>query len=144
MTTSDLNFFFSAASNGDIFILKKYLDNGIDIHSCDDLALRQTTKNNHSKAILFLIARGANIQAVYDEELRHASLEGKTKIVKVLLEDYSCSEEAKMFAMYNAIFGRHEDIIKLLLPFAHNEAIINVVKLSNNKRVMTLFKDYLK
>lgn len=149
MATSDLNFFFSAAHSGDVSILRKCLDNGIDIHSCDDLALRLATKNNHTKAILFLIDRGANIQAVYDEELRHASLEGKTKIVKVLLEDYSCSEEAKMFAMYNAIFGRHEDIVELLLqhgvsPMANNGAILNVVKHCNNDKINKLFEDYLK
>jgi len=144
MTTSDLNFFFSAASNGDIFILKKYLDNGIDVHSCDDLALRLSYKNNHIKAIIFLLSRGANIQAIYDEELRRASLEGKVQTVKVLLEEYSCSQEAKVYAMFNAIFVRHEDIIKLLLPFAHNEAVLNVVKLCNNENVNALFEDYLR
>ena len=148
MATSDLNFFFSAASTGDIFILKKYLDDGVDIHAFDDLALRLATQNNHAKAILFLIGRGANIQAVYDEELRHASLEGKVQTVKVLLEEYSCSQEAKMFAMYNAIFGRHEDIVELLLqngvsPTANNGAILNVVKHCNSDKINKLFEDYL-
>ena len=63
MTDIDLSIFFAAAHNGDIFILKKSLDNGIDIHSCDDLALRIVAKANHTKAILFLLSRGANIQA---------------------------------------------------------------------------------
>ena len=149
METIDLNIFFSAANSGDIFVLKKCLDDGIDIHSFDDLALRLATKNNHTKAILFLLSRGANVQAVYDEELLHASLEGKTITVKVLLEDYSCSQEAKVFAMYNAIFGRHLDIIKLLLqngvsPTANNGAILNVVKLCNNDSIKALFEDYLK
>ena len=148
MTTSDLNFFFSAAQIGDIFILKKCLDDGIDIHAFDDLALRLATQNYHAKAVLFLIARGANIQAVYDEELRHASLEGKTRTVEILLKDYSCSQEAKMFAMYNAIFGRHEDIVELLLqngfsPKANNGAILNVVNHCNNEKIKKLFDDYL-
>ena len=148
MTTSDLNFFFSAAQTGDIFVLKKCIDDGIDIHTYDDLALKLAAKNNHSKAILFLIARGANIQAVYDEELRHASLEGKTKTVEILLKEYSCSQEAKMFAMYNAIFGRHEDIVELLLqnglsPNSNNGTILNVVQHCDNEKIKKLFDDYL-
>ena len=61
MATMDLNFFFAAAHNGDIIVLKKCLDQGIDIHSCDDLALRIVTKSNHTNAILFLLSRGANM-----------------------------------------------------------------------------------
>ena len=148
MANIDLSIFFAAAHNGDIFILKKCLDEGIDIHSCDDLALRIVAKANHTKAILFLLSRDANIQAVYDEELRRASLEGKTKTVRILLEEYSCSQEAKKYAMYNAIFGRHEEIIKLLLkngvsPTADNYAILNVVKLCNNDTINKLFEKYL-
>lgn len=149
MATIDLSIFFSAANTGDIFVLKKCLDDGIDIHSCDDLALRLATKRNHAKAIVFLLERGANIQAVYDAELRRASLEGETETVKMLLEKYSCSQEAKIYAMYNAIFCRHEDIIELLLqngvsPTANNGAVLNVVKLCNNEQINTLFEEYLK
>ena len=148
MADIDLSIFFAAAYNGDIFILKKCLDQGIDIHSYDDLALRIVTKSNHTNAILFLLSRGANIQAVYDEKLRHASLQGNIKTVRTLLEDYSCSQEAKIYAMYNAIFGRHEEIIRLLLqngvsPTANNEAVLNVVKLCNNDSINKLFENYL-
>ena len=149
MTSIDLNIFFSAANNGDVFILKKCLDDGIDIHSFGDLALRLAAQKNHRKAIVFLLTRGANIQAVYDEELRRASLNGEIEKIKLLLEDYSCSQEAKILAMYNAIFGRHLDIIKLLLqngvsPTANNGALLNVVKLCNNDSINALFEDYLK
>ena len=97
---------------------------------------------------MFLLARGANIQAVYDEELLRASLEGKVKTVKVLLEEYSCSQEAKIYAMYNAIFARHQEIIKLLLqhgvsPTENNKAILNIVKLCNDDIINKLFENYL-
>ena len=143
MTSIDINIFLLAARNGDIFVMKKHLDRGIDIHIFGDLALRLTVKFNHSKATIFLLARGANINAVYDAELRDAALKGETDKVKILLEDYSCSEDGKLSAMYNAIFGKHEDIINLLLPFAHNEAVLNVVKFCNDSKVSSLFKDYL-
>ena len=148
METIDLNIFFLAAQNGDIFILKKCLDSGIDIHSCNDLALRLTVTNNHTKAIIFLLSHGANIQAVCDAELRHSSLDGDIDTVEMLLESNSCSQEAKLYAMYNAIFCKHENIIKLLLqhgvsPTANNSAVLNVVKLCKHDNVTALFEDYL-
>ena len=149
MTTDDLNFFFLAAQNGDIFILKKYLNNGIDIHACDDLALRLAIKENHSKAIVFLITHGANIQAIYDASLRKASLSGDIQTLKSLLKNNSCSQEAKTYAMYNAIFMRNQEVIKLLLqngvsPTANDGAILNVVKLCNDSKIRHLFREYLK
>ena len=148
MTTTNLNYFFSAATIGDIFILDKCLNSGVDIHSCNDLALRLAVKGNHSKAIVFLLAHGANIQAIYDDSLRHASLEGNFKIVKALLETKSCSQEAKIYSMYNAIFAKHIDIINLLLdngvsPTENNGAVLRVVKLCKDRKITALFKKYL-
>ena len=53
MANIDLEIFFLAAQNGDIFVLKKCLDSGIDIHSANDLALRLTVKFRHSKATTY-------------------------------------------------------------------------------------------
>ena len=149
MTTSDLNFFFLAAQNGDIFVLKRCLDDGIDIHSCNDLALRLAVKGNHTKAIVFLLTHGANAQAVYDANLREASLMGDFETLKLLLENNLCSQEAKIYAMYNAIFTRNEEAIKLLLqngvsPDDNNRAVLNVVKHCNDSNINDLFKEYLK
>lgn len=149
MATSDLTFFFLAAQNGDIFILKKCLNKGIDIHACDDLALRLAVKENHTKAIVFLLTRGANAQAVYDASLRKASLMGDIPTLKSLLETNSCSQEAKIYAMYNAIFCRNEEAIKSLLqngvsPTDNNGAVLNAVKLCNDVKINDLFKEYLK
>ena len=149
MTTSNLKFFFSAAYNGNISILKKCLNDGIDIHSCNDLALRIAVKSNKQKTIIFLLTNGANIQAVYDDALRHFSLEEDVEIVKTLLEHSCCSYESKVFAMFNAIFCKNEEIIKLLLqngvsPTANNEAILNVLGFCKDDKIATLFEDYQK
>ena len=143
MATVDLDLFFLAAYNGDISLLKKFLDNGIDIHSCNDLALQYAVENNQAKAVVFLLNNGASINAVNDATLRRASLEGDIQTVNNLLKSNSCSQEALLYAMYNAIFARHEDIIKLLLPLAHNEAVLHVVKLCDNEKINNLFKNYL-
>jgi len=148
MTTTDLSNFFLAAQNGDIFILKKCLNNGIDIHSCDDLALRLAVKENHTKTIVFLLTHGANAQAVYDASIRKASLRGDVQTLKSLLKNNSCSQEAKIYAMYNAIFSRNGEIIKLLLqngvsPTDNNGAILKVVKICDDDKINDLFKEYL-
>jgi len=149
MVTSNLKFFFSAAYSGNISILKKCLNDGIDIHSCNDLALRLAVRANKQKAIIFLLTNGANIQPIYDDALRHFSLEGDVDIVKTLLEHTSCSYESKIFAMFNAILGKNEEIIKLLLqngvsPIANNEAFLNVVRFCKDDKIATLFEDYQK
>ena len=139
----DLTLFIMASQTGDLPTLKSCLDSGIDIHSANDLALRNTVKFNHTEATIFLLARGANVNAVYDAELSNAALRGETEKVKILLEDYSCSDDGKLYAMFNAIFGKHEDIINLLLPFAHSQAVLKVVKLCNDPKISALFKEYL-
>ena len=149
MTTSDLKKFFSAVRNGDIFTLKKCINDGIDIHSYNDLALRIAVKSHEQKSIIFLLTNGANINAVYDDALRQFSLEGELELVQSLLDNNTCSEEAKIYAMFNAIFNRNEDMIKLLLqngvsPTANNEAVLNVVKLCKDDKIATLFEDYQK
>lgn len=149
MTTSDLTFFFSAARNGDIFTLKKCINDGIDIHSYNDLALRLAVKANQQKSIIFLLTHGANINAVYDDALRQFSLEGNFELVKALLDTNTCSQDAKVYAMFNAIFNRNEDIVNLLLqngvlPTANNNAVLNVVKLCKDEKIIALFENYEK
>ena len=114
MKTSKLYFFLWAAYSGDIFSLKKYLDDGIDIHSCHDLALRLAVKSNQLKSIIFLLTNGANINAIYDDALCQFSLEGDVHLVESLLNHNTCSEKAKNFALLNAISNKHENIINLL------------------------------
>lgn len=148
MATIDLNIFFLAARNGDISILKKSLNSGIDIHSCDDMALRIAVKANQSKAILFLISRGASISAVYDEALRGATLRDDVETVQSLLANDYCSQEAKIYAMYNAIFCQNQEIIKLLLengvsPTANNNAVLNVARFCGDSKIMAMFENYL-
>jgi hypothetical protein len=51
--------------------------------------------------------------------------------------------------MFNAIFNRNGDMIKLLLqngvsPIANNNAVLNVVKLCKDEKIAVLFEDYQK
>lgn len=84
-----------------------------------------------------------------DETLRNSSLYGATQTVKDLLDKNACSEQAKLYAMYNAILLGYDEIVKLLLdndvsPTANDGAVLRVLKFCKHDKVIALFKDYLK
>ena len=150
MTIINLNPFFSAARIGDIKILQYYLNHHIDIHLYNDLALRTAKESGQTEAVIFLLENGANINVLDDDSaLRYSSLRGDYQSVKQLLVKGLCSEEAKLYATYNAIFYGYDKIIEILLnngvnPTANNGAILRVLKLCKYDNIIALFKDYLK
>ena len=150
MGAIDINSFLSAAQNGNIYILKNSLDNGFDIHYCNDLALRCAKKNGQTEVVIFLLENGANIYALDDDSaLRYSSLRGDIKTINYLLQKGSCSHEAKVYATYNAILCGYDEIVALFLeddisPLENDGAILKVLKLCKYDKVITLFKDYLK
>ena len=148
MATIDLEVFFMAARQGNIKCLKFCLENGVDIHSANDFALRIAAANGKMEVVKFLLENGANIHVLDDCLLRLASLNGKIQTVTNLLEYASCSHEAKLYAMFNAILYGHIDIVKLLLangvsPYDNNGAVLKVVKMCKYDDIVALFEDYL-
>ena len=149
MTTINLSNFFLAAQTGNIDVLKFCLENGIDIHSHNDLALRKAKENGQVETVIFLLKNGANINVFCnDDKLRFSSAIGDYKTVNELLQKNSCSRNAKTYAMYNAIFYGHTSITKLLLdngvsPTDNNGAILKVLKLCKSDEIIALFEEYL-
>lgn len=148
MANIDLEVFFMAARQGNIKCLKYCLDNGVDIHSANDFALRIAAENGEMEVVKFLLENGANIHVLDDCLLRLASLNGKAKTVINLLEYGSCSYEAKLYAMFNAILYGHIDIVKLLLQNGvshtdNNGAVLKVVKMCKHNDIIALFENYL-
>ena len=148
MATIDLEVFFMAARQGNIKCLKYCLDNGVDIHSANDFALRIAAANGKMEVVKFLLENGANIHALDDCLLGLASINGKLQTVINLLEYGSCSYEAKLYAMYNAILYGHIDIVKVLLikdvsPYDNDGAVLKVVKMCKYDDILELFENYL-
>lgn len=84
-----------------------------------------------------------------NEALRNSSLYGATQTVKDLLDKNVCSEQAKLYAMYNAILLGYDEIVALLLdngvsPTANDGAVLRVLKFCKHDKVIALFKEYLK
>ena len=148
MATIDLEVFFLAARTGNIKLLEYCLNNGIDIHTGNDFALRLAAENGQIEAIRFLVEKGANVSALDDTMLRLASLKGKISTVQKILSRGFCSQEAKLYGMYNAILHGHTDIVKLFLengvsPTDNDGAVLKVVKMCRYENVIALFEDYL-
>lgn len=149
MATIDLNFFFSAARTGDITTLKNFLDDGIDIHLYNDLALRLARETGQTEAVIFLLENGANLYVLDDDAaLRYSSLRGDSCSFNQTLKNGNCSQEAKLYSMYNAIFCGHDEIVKSLLDDGisaaeNNGAILRVLKFCKHDKVLALFKEYL-
>ena len=148
MAINNIEFFFIAAREGNIQQLRYYLNSGVDIHVGNDLALRLATENGQIETVKFLLQNGANIQVLDDLLLRLASLKGKTETVEKILEYGSCSHEAKIYAIYNAILYGYIDIVKLLLqngvsPSDNEGAILKVLQMCKYDNIRALFDVYL-
>ncbi len=65
----------------------KSLELGADIHSYDDVALRQAAESGHIETVKLLLQNGADISADDNYALRGAAYCGHIEIVK-LLEKY--------------------------------------------------------
>ena len=147
MANIDLNSFLSAAQTGNIATLKNCLEHGIDIHLCDDLALRYARENNQTEAVNFLLANGANKFILDDVDLRLYSSKGNSEKVMQLLKKGTCSQEAITYAIYNGILYNHEEIVRILKdyvsPLADDGAILRVLSLCKNEKIIVLFEEFL-
>lgn len=148
MATIDLEVFFLAARTGNVSLLKYCLENGVDVHSCDDFAIRLAAETGQTDAITLLLKNGANEQALDETMLRLSALRGETNRVRKILAKDSCSYQSKQYAMYNAVLSGHVDIAELLLdngisPYANDGAVLKVVRMCKHKGIIALFENYL-
>ena len=67
-------------------IVRSALQDGADIHTWDDFALRVAAEKGHTETVKLLLERGAKIHVLDDAPLRFAARSGHTGTVKLLLE----------------------------------------------------------
>ncbi len=107
-----------AAENGNLQKVKRYLDEGDDIHYDSDYALRWTAFYGHLEVVELLLDRGADIHADIhadgDAAFRWSSEKGHVKVVKLLL-DYGADKSANNYeALKRAKKNNHKEVIDLL------------------------------
>lgn len=69
---------------GDMKAVKYFIDNGADIHTHNEYALKITCKKNYFDLFNFLVERGANIYVDNNSPIKIACKEGNVRIVKYL------------------------------------------------------------
>ena len=73
-----------AVENGNLYKVKEYLNQGADIHACDDYALRSAALTGHLDVMKYLVEQGADIHARNDEALKWAKKYHHYNIVRYL------------------------------------------------------------
>ena len=63
------------------------VEQGADIHACDDLALRWAAMNGHLELVKYLVEQGANVNIEGDSVLYNAAQNGHLDVVKYLVEN---------------------------------------------------------
>ena len=64
--------------------VKYLIENGADIHTCDDIALCLYAKNGYLEIVKYIIKQGADIHVNNDYALRLSALYGHLEVVKYL------------------------------------------------------------
>lgn len=106
-----------ASSNGDINMIKYFMEIGIDVSSDEDSALHRASTNGHLEVVKYLIENGANIS---NKIVESALLSEKNEIVKYLVENNQSvnvnNDDILCLAMERGCL----DIVKFIIKFNVN------------------------
>ena len=100
--------------------VKESLDDGADLHTYDDYALRWASKNGNAEVVSLLLNVGANVHARDDYALRWASEKGHVEVVSLLLDDGANVHANDDCALRWASEQGHAEVVSLLLNVGAN------------------------
>jgi len=132
--------FISAAGNGNIRAVYKYIGENINIDADNDLrytALIAASENNHSDIVQLLISLNADLDARNEEgwsSLTYSSFNGDHDITLMLLSAgayVNTEDDDKRTPLDWAVLGGHTDIAMLLLT--HGSEIGNALDFAKKK-----------
>jgi ankyrin repeat protein len=95
-------------------ITKAFIENGADVRTCDDEALRWTALYGHTEAAELLLKHGADACVRDDYALVWAAKRGHTEMVKLLLKNGANAHARDDFALHRATENNHTEIADLL------------------------------
>ncbi len=99
--------FWRAASDGNFEIVEYLLSKGVDVHICDDLALRMAVEYGHLRIVSFLLKNGASVNEI-SEELFDVALRNDFLDIAILL-----IQNGKCFLQYLP-FDEYLPIVKFM------------------------------
>ena len=78
--------FISSCKEGNLSKVKELVEQGVDIHICNDSSIRWAAASGHLEIVKYLVERGADIHNNIDYPLRVAAANGHLEIVKYLVK----------------------------------------------------------
>ena len=103
------------ASNDILWLVKKAIKNGADIHYKNDDSLKTACQYGHYDIIKFLLENGADVNADKDAALYYASYRNSVEITKLLIE-YGANVNATLGSPLEfAIRYENFELVKLLI-----------------------------
>jgi hypothetical protein len=114
------NFLIYASEHGSVELVKYALEQGADIHTFDDDALRVTSYNGHLEVVKYLVEHGADIHTFDDDALRVTSYNGHLEVVKYLVEQGANIHAENDWALRYASEYGHYEIVKYLVEKGAN------------------------
>ena len=99
----------------DANVIKGLLEEGANIHTQNDYALRWASQNGHFEVVRILLKHGANVHARTDCALRWASQEGYLEVVKLLIGHGADVHAVDNWAFKWARENGHTEVVELLL-----------------------------
>ena len=106
-----------SVDKGFLFGVKYALENGANVHTIDDYALRWASQNGHYDIVKLLLDYGADIHTDNDEALRWAAYEGHYDVIKLLLENGADIHAQNDAALRHAEYNGHTDVVELLKSY---------------------------
>ena len=85
-----------------------------------------------------------------DAAIRSYAAQGDVQNLKELLKNGTCSDLAKLYAMFNGILYCHANIVTAMLEAgitptsSSDDPILRVLKLCNDPTIIALFDEYTK
>ena len=100
---------------GNIELVKYFLDNGADVHSSNDYAVRTASQKGYLEIVKYLVENGANIHADNDRAFLSAIQHGHFEVVKYLVEKGANIHANNDDAVRLAIQYKNFEIVKYLV-----------------------------
>jgi len=114
------NDLIDAAEKGNLELIKKLVEQGVDVHARDDAALRWAAESGHLDVVKYLVEQGANVHAGDDLALRWAAGNGHLDVVKYLVEQGANVHAGDDAALRWAAGSGHLDVVKYLVEQGAN------------------------
>ena len=130
---SNINWLLRISSDGRLDLAILALNNGADIHTIHDYALRRASANGHLEVVKYLVSQGADIHAYDDEAVTNASANGYLELVKYLVSQGADIHAKGDYAFILSSVEGHLEVVKYLVSQGADIHASEALKWARNK-----------